>query len=110
MALDRTFVDFVCDQAGSDFGLTYRAMFGGFAFYLDGKVVGLADEGQFFLKPTDPGREILGTANEQPPYPGARPCFLLGDELEDPDLLRRLLTATARALPAPKPKRPRQKS
>lgn len=110
VATEKNFMEYICDQAGPDFGLSYRLMFGEYVIYLDGKVIALVCDNQLFLKPTVPGREILGTVNEQPPYTGAKPCFLLADELENPDLLRRVMGATAAALPLPRPKKPRKKS
>ncbi|MCK7502621.1 MAG: TfoX/Sxy family protein [Comamonadaceae bacterium] len=35
-------------------------MFGEYAIYLDGKVVALVCDNQFFVKPTDAGRALLG--------------------------------------------------
>ena len=110
MAIEQGFVDYVLDQAGEALGLSSRMMFGGCTIYLDGKVVALVCDNQLFIKPTPEGRAILKTVTEHPPYPGAKPCFLIGDELEDPDLLRSVFRATASALPAPKPKSPRKKA
>ncbi len=104
MASDQTFVDHVCEQAGLGALLSYRKMFGEYALYLDGKVVALVCDNQLFLKPTPQGRQLLGSVNEQAPFPGAKPKFLLADELDNPETLRRLFTTTAAALPPPKPK------
>ncbi len=80
-------------------------MFGEYALYLDGKVVALACDNQVFLKPTAAGRALLHEVIEHPPYPSAKPHYLLADALEDTDTLQRLLRATANALPMPKPKK-----
>lgn len=95
------------DLAGA---LSYKKMFGEYALYLEGKVVALVCDNQLFLKPTIEGREILGTVSERPPYPGAKPHFLIGDHIDDREVLRRLLKATARALPPPKPKKSKHKT
>jgi TfoX/Sxy family transcriptional regulator of competence genes len=108
MASDLSYVEYVCDQAGLNARLTYRKMFGEFALYLDGKVVALVCDNQLFVKPTTSGRELLGSVPEESPYPGAKPHLLVAVEIDDPDLLRRLLIATAQALPLPKPKRAKQ--
>ena len=42
-----------------------------------------------------------------PPYPGARPHFLVADGLDDREALAQLIRATSAALPEPKPKKPR---
>lgn len=104
MATDADFIDYVHAQAGLGAALESKKMFGEYALYLDGKVVALVCDNQVFLKPTAPGRALLHEVIEQPPYPGAKPHYLLADALEDSDALRRLLRATADALPLPKPK------
>ena len=115
MASELGFVEYVIDQcagaarrgAGSEGALTYRKMFGEYAVYLDGKVVLLVCDNQAFLKPTEAGRKLLGTVEEAPAYPGAKPSFLLGGQLEDRELMAAVVRATADALPTPKPKKPR---
>ncbi|TAA25849.1 TfoX/Sxy family protein [Pseudoxanthomonas winnipegensis] len=104
MATDADFIDYVHAQAGLGAALASKKMFGEYALYLDDKVVALVCDNQVFLKPTAPGRGLLHEVIEQPPYPGAKPHFLLADALEDTDALQRLLRATADALPLPKPK------
>jgi TfoX/Sxy family transcriptional regulator of competence genes len=80
-------------------------MFGEFAVYRDGKVIGLVCDNQFFVKPTQAGRALLGMPVEAPPYPGARPHFLVSDQLDDRDLMTGLIRATAAELPTPKPRK-----
>jgi len=47
---------------------------------------------------------------EAPPYPGAKPIFLIEDQLEDGAWLSELVRITARELPEPKPKKKRAKT
>ena len=104
MSTKQDTVDFICEQAGLPGRVSARRMFGEFALYVDGKVVGLVCDDTLYIKPTEPGRAILGSTVDRPPYPGARPHFCIGAEIEDGELMRRLFLATADALPAPKPK------
>jgi len=106
MATDLDTIHFLCDQAGLGERLTFRKMFGEYALYVDGKVVALVCDDQLFLKPNDAAAKLLGTPTLAPAYPGSKDFFLLEEEIEDRDRLRELLTATADALPPPKPKRP----
>jgi len=110
MGSDIDFVRFVVDQVDPGCELSYRKMFGEYAVYMNGKVVALICDNQLFVKPTDAGRKFIGEVVEAPPYPGAKPAFLLGDELEDTEWLTGLLVVTEAALPAPKPKRKRKKT
>lgn len=109
MASEQSFVDFICEQTDLGASLSSKKMFGEYALYLDGKVVALICDNLLFIKPTTQGKALLGKVNEQPPYPGAKPSFQLGDEIDDKALLKHLFITTAQALPPPKPKVVKQK-
>ena len=104
MATEQGFVEHLQSQSGLGPALSFRKMFGEYALYLQGKVVAFACDNQLYLKPTAPGRALIGKVSEQPPYPGGRPHFLIDEQLEDRELLGRLFTVTADALPLPQPK------
>lgn len=103
MATEHSFVEYVCEQADTP-ALVCRKMFGEYALYLGDKVVALACDNSLYLKPTEAGRKLLASVVEGRPYPGAKPHFLIDEALDEPELLQRLLQATAAGLPAPKPK------
>ena len=105
MASDVEFVEYVCDQISGAGLISFRKMFGEYTIYCNGKVVALICDNQFFLKPTQSGRSLLGRVVEAPPYPGAKLCFLVGDQLDDRDWFSNLVRATERELPAPKPRK-----
>ena len=90
--------------------LTYKRMFGEYALYLNGKVVAFVCDNQLYVKPTTEGRNVLGTVSEHSPFPVAKPHFRIDDELENRELLQRLLRATANALPMQKPKPAKHKA
>ncbi|MCK9192401.1 MAG: TfoX/Sxy family protein [Nevskia sp.] len=105
MASTQIYVDEICQRANLAGQLTAKKMFGEYALYLDGKIVGLICDNQLYLKPTEAGRRLLSSVVEQAPYPGAKPHFRLGDEVRhDTAQLQHLLVVTADALPAPKAK------
>jgi TfoX/Sxy family transcriptional regulator of competence genes len=105
MASDLAYVEHICDQLRGVRGVSHRKMFGEFALYVDNKVVALVCDNQLFVKITDAGRSLLKSPREGAPYPGARPHFVADEFLDDRDTLSNLITATAAALPAPKPKK-----
>jgi TfoX/Sxy family transcriptional regulator of competence genes len=107
MASDAGFVEFVCEQLREVGSVSSRKMFGEYAIYVGGKVVALVCDDRLFLKPTDAGRALLGDPIEAPPYPGAKPYFVIDEHIDDADFLATLVRATEAAVPAPKPKRPR---
>ena len=104
MATDRDFIEYVHEQSGLGGELTYRKMFGEYGVYLGGKIVAVAADNRFFLKPTVAARALLPTVVESPPYPGAKNWLVIDEYLDDTDLLQRLLRTTAAELPSPKAK------
>jgi TfoX/Sxy family transcriptional regulator of competence genes len=105
MASKQAGVDFVVEQLSSLGDVSARKMFGEFAIYYRGKLVALFCDDELFVKPTSAGRSLLGKPREQPPYPGAKPYFLItGDRCEDADFLCELVSRSAAELPSPKPK------
>jgi len=107
MASNIDFVEYVCGQVQGGLPVSQRKMFGEYAIYVGSKVVGLVCDNQLFVKPTKAGRALLETPVESPPYAGAKPYFLIGDQLEDRDFITQLFTVTESELPTPKPKKPK---
>ena len=105
MASDQGFVDWVVDQIAADCGVTYRKMFGEYGIYSHGKMVAMVCDDRLFVKRTTGGGAFIGDPTEAPPYPGAKPIFLIGDRMEDSEWLSELIRITERELPSPKPKR-----
>lgn len=111
MATKQDFVEHVQSQSGLGQQLSFRKMFGEYALYLQGKVVALACDNQLYVKLTTQGSALLsGDVTAHPPYPGAKPHLLIDEQIEDRDLLGRLLQVTADALPVPKPKPTKKKA
>ncbi|RLE29736.1 MAG: competence protein TfoX [Acidobacteria bacterium] len=111
MASDLDFVKFVVDQIENAGVISYRKMFGEYAVYCEGKVVALICDNQLFVKPTEAGRSFIGDVVEAPPYPGAKPSFLIEEQIEDKDWISTLVRLTEKELPEPKPKKkPKGKS
>ncbi|HEY9426544.1 MAG TPA: TfoX/Sxy family protein [Gemmatimonadaceae bacterium] len=108
MASDPDFLQYITEQLSGVYGLSHRKMFGEYALYMDRKVVALVCDNQLFLKPTSAARALLDHPTEAPPYPGAKPYFLIDSALDDRDLLAELFRATERELPEPKPKKTRK--
>ncbi|RKY20052.1 MAG: competence protein TfoX [Planctomycetota bacterium] len=109
MPSDPDFVAYAVDQMAGAGVITSRAMFGGHTVYCGGKVVALICDNQLFVKPTTAGREFIGAVVEAPPYPGARPFFLVGEQLDDREWLGELVRRSEKELPAPKPRKTKAK-
>ena len=108
MATDRRTVDHLLDVLGGVGDVTARQMFGEYALYLDGVVVGYVCDDQLFVKPTPGARAVLAGAELAPPYPGAKDYLLAGDALDDLPLMARALRAVQADAPPPKPPKPRK--
>ena len=109
MASDLNFVEYIRDQINSDGQVSCKKMFGEYAIYYGEKVVALVCDNQLFVKPTVGGRSLIGSVVEAPPYPGAKPYFLISEQLDDRSWLSGLMQVTASEVPAPKPKKPKVK-
>jgi len=109
MATSKDFMHYVTAQFQNIGEVTAKYMFGEFGVYSDGKLFALLCDNQLFIKPTEEGREFIGTPNEAPPYPGAKNSFLITDQLEDKEWLSELARITLKALPEPKPKKKKSK-
>lgn len=99
----------ILDLARGAGDVSARKMFGEYAVYLDGKVVGLICDDRLFLKPVPSLAALLPDAPDVPPYPGARPHIAPDAALNNPETLARALRLVADELPAPRPKPGRQR-
>jgi TfoX/Sxy family transcriptional regulator of competence genes len=106
MATELNFIEYVLETARFGDRLTYKKMFGEYALYLDGKVVGFACDNSLFIKPSQAAATLAPDLPQGPPYPGAKDYPIADELLDDPDALRRLVEATAALMPLPKPKKP----
>ena len=106
MASAQSTVDYIVDQLGGTDVVTAKKMFGEYGLYLDNKMVAMICDGKLFVKPTVGGRQFIGSAQEAPPYPGAKPCFQIsGERWDDSAWLSQLIRITATELPLPKKKK-----
>lgn len=87
-----------------------RKMFGEYGLYCGAKLVGSICDDTLFIKTTKAGTDFTGPDQPQAsPYPGAKPGLQISPaQIADATWLRELVTLTAAALPAPKPKKPKQ--
>ena len=86
MASDFGFIEYLCDQLQGAGTITYRKMFGEYALYCEGKVVGLVVGNSLFVKPAQATQALYGD--------GPRGA---------------LVRATEAALPLPGPKKARKR-
>jgi TfoX/Sxy family transcriptional regulator of competence genes len=109
MASTVDFVEYVCSQINDAGDISYRKMFGEYAVYCNGKVIGLICDNQFFVKITAAAEALSPALEQAPPYPGAKP-YLVIDSLDDREFLTNLIVKTSDILPDPKPKKGKSKN
>jgi len=84
MSTKQNTVDFILEQINSAGIVSAKKMFGEYALYCDGKVVGLVCDNELFIKITSAGRAFVGDCPEKQPYKGAKPCFFIsGDKWDE---------------------------
>jgi DNA transformation protein and related proteins len=109
MTSNLNFVEYVRDQINESGQISFKKMFGEYAIYYEEKVIALVCDNQLFIKPTAGGRSMLDNVVEASPYPGAKPHFLIGEQLDDRQCMSNLVQLTASEVPAPKPKKAKSK-
>jgi TfoX/Sxy family transcriptional regulator of competence genes len=97
MATKQSTIDFILDQLSGFSNVSARKMFGEYALYCDGKVVGLVCDDILYLKITEPGKKFAGAYyKEGNAYEGAKPSMMIdGGQLEDREWLGELIKITA---------------
>ena len=101
MATTKDYLNFVLDQLSGLPEVTSRSMMGEYLLYYRGKLFGDVCDNRLFLKPVPAAVELLPGAAYAPPYPGAKDMLLM-EELDDRELLARVVEAMYPQLPEPK--------
>lgn len=108
MASKPEYVEYVAEQMRDAGAITYRKMFGEYGVYCDGKIFGVICDDQLYIKVTEAGRAVCPDLQEAAPYTGAKPHFLVED-IDDKELLCRMVRKTCDELPMPKPRAEKKK-
>lgn len=103
MATSLETISFILARLGNNPRFTTRAMFGEYALYADGKVVALVCDDTLHVKILPTSDALRGVCEEGPPYPGAKPHYIVTeDQFSSIEGLPAILIAIAAALPARK--------
>lgn len=107
MSTKQSTIDFILDQIQSAGEASARKMFGEYALYFNGKVVGLVCNDNLYIKITEKGKEFVGkNYKEDYAYKGAKASMLIdADLIENHEWISELVQITADSLPFPKPKK-----
>ena len=100
MASSKDYLNYVLEQLSSLEGISYRAMMGEYILYIDGKVFGGVYDDRLLIKPTKTAVAMTREPVFELPYEGAKEMLLA--DVDDRELLCRIIPAMADELPAPK--------
>ena len=101
MASSNEYLNFILDQLSGLNGISHRAMMGEYIIYYNGKIVGGIYDDRFLIKPVKSALIMLPDAKMELPYEGGKDMVLVED-VDNRDLLKELLQAMYKELPAPK--------
>ena len=102
MPSNQSTVDFIVKQMQFAGDISFRKMFGEYALYCNGKMIGSVCDDKLFIKPTITGRAYIGNVVEASPYPMAKPSFLISEkQYQDSAWLIDLVKITFEELPMP---------
>lgn len=108
MASKKEFVEFILDQLSSLDEITCRMMMGEYIIYYRGKITAYICDDRLLVKTVPAAKALLPDALLQPPYEGAKDMILVED-VENRELLLQLFEEMYPELPAPKPKKKKEK-
>ena len=108
MASSREFLAFAQEQLSDLDGVSFRPMMGEYVLYYRGKVVGGIYDDCLLVKPTQSAKSMMPDAAFELPYPGGKE--MLAADVDDRELLCRLIPAVADDLPEPKKRVTNKKS
>lgn len=107
MATSPGYALFVENQFRGLDGFSMRRMFGGYAIYLQGRVLGFLGDEQILLQDTPTARKLLPDAERRELFPGSKLFIVFPDE-GNAHLLKSVSQAMWEELPIPKPKKSKQ--
>ena len=106
MASTKEYLEFVLEQLRDLDDATYRPMMSEYILYYQGKVFGGIYDDRFLVKQTQTSKKLMPEAPLELPYEGAKEMLLA--DIDDRDLLNKLIPAMAEELPEKKKRKKRE--
>ena len=100
MATSKDYLKYVLEQLSGLPEISHRAMMGEYVLYYRDKVIGGIYDDRLLLKPTKAAETMLPDAERDIPYDGAKEMLLV--DVDDRELLTKLIEAMYSELPAPR--------
>ena len=106
MACSDNYIHFVCEQLTVTGEVRAKKMFGDWLIYIDEKPVVLACDNQCYVKMLPEIEALMDGALTAPPYPGAKPHYLL--DIEHRSEAIKVVETLLPLIPYPKPRQNKQ--
>lgn len=104
MATSKEFCDYVVENLQRVGEVSVRKMMGEYLVYYQGKLIGDICDNCLFLKPTESVLELMPDAEQEYPYEGSRTRMVVVEDVENTELMTKVLHALYTELPEPKKK------
>ncbi len=106
MSTQKEAVEFILEKLGRAGRFAVRAMFGEYALYADGKVVGLVCDDQLYVKILPESVELEAICEKDEAYPGSKKFYVVEEvQLSQLSNLPDILLDIAKSLPEKKLKK-----
>ena len=100
MSTSKDTIHYILEKLRNTPRFATRAMFGEYALYADGKVVGLICDDLLYIKICPASDKLEDECEKDAPYPGAKPYYVISEEqLESLTQLPTILFAISTSLP-----------
>lgn len=105
MATSKEFCDYIVENLQRAGDISIRKMMGEYCVYYQGKLIGDICDNCLFLKPTESVLRFMPDADRGYPYEGSKTLMVIVDDVENIELMEKVLKAMYEELPEPKIKR-----
>ena len=104
MAASKEYLDYILEQFNDPDRISYRMMMGEYILYYKGRIAAYICDDRLLLKPVPAAKRLLPNAPLLSPYEGAKPMLIV-QEVDNNELMQRLLEEMYPELPEPKRKK-----
>lgn len=103
MATTKDFADFIEGQFHGLEGISLRRMFGEYAIYLNGRVLGFLADNEFLVQNVPSASRLMPDARRRPLFPGSKD-FIVFENVDNAHFMQQVVSAIEEELPYPKPR------
>ncbi len=104
MATSKEFHDYVMDSLQRIGDVSSKKMMGEYCVYYKGKLIGDICDNTLLLKPVESVLRLMPEAERAYPYEGSKTLMAVVDDVENVELMEKVLNAMYEELPEPKKK------